>query len=989
MSDDSARIVRFWHAVEMFSPQQLPKTDAGNYIADFQPANPLPWEPAANLPAPEPGKTWRHEIFAGIYDLGKVRDVLVSEFGEDDPEAAPAHGHSALFACTVDAGGYLIEESAVLSACAWAVGQVVRSNKTLTGFHQDALGYAEDLRKLAGVGENSAPLSGSALHRFTAGLADRLGVTDRLQPRDIRISSYEISVDHAEDPPGQQPFLNSHVADDLAFIAAAVDRGEAGTALIQYLSARTHPARTDVRKEPLAVRQGCDPDRIPAGRWVTDIARPLVLSQQFAVNQIMRTLGNAPGLFAVTGPPGTGKTTVLRDVIAAIVVGRAIEIARLPSPGAAFTIPSESWQTPDHQHTITPLSPGLTGFEIVVASAAAGGPGQFDADDGEIQGPDGIDDLWRNAARLGNQPNRGMLDVLRPGADPLSDWRGAVASFDRALSRVKALSDERSVVSRSITQLSATEQDLARASTSLATATVLREELEARWPGTDEQLRVAQERCQLAGATVAAHRAGKPGLFAFPSARHRAARRAWDAEHAELRGRLVVASRQQDEALRTAQDLANQLARTRREEEGARDTRDRLTREADGLRAQVTHARQRWGGHVPDGPDYAETGKAAAIERREKSAPWADAEFTTARTELFLAALALHKALILAEAARFRQNLGALMDILDGKGRPSDTATLAAWQTFFLLVPVMSTTLTSFARLSGGLGRESLGWLFIDEAGQAPPQYAVGALWRTRRAVIVGDPRQLKPAVMLPWGGQRTLLSEFGVSEQWAPSQTSVQQVAGRLAEHGTALPTAESEEPLWAGTPLRVHRRCDRPIFDISNQIAYDGLMVFGTPERPPFGGREDMWCDIRSTTSDGHWIPAEGTMLGTVLAQLRDDGVPAARIRVISPFRVVAGHARTVHESVFPEVSERDRDNWVGTVHTVRGKEADVVILILGGDPDHPGARRFAAGEPNLLNVAVSRARRRLYVIGNLDSWGAEPFFNVLATRIPAWRA
>jgi hypothetical protein len=46
--------------------------------------------------------------------------------------------------------------------------------------------------------------------------------------------------------------------------------------------------------------------------------------------------------------------------------------------------------------------------------------------------------------------------------------------------------------------------------------------------------------------------------------------------------------------------------------------------------------------------------------------------------ELFLAALALHRALILAEARTFRRNLNALMDILGGKGRPSDAQTLAA-----------------------------------------------------------------------------------------------------------------------------------------------------------------------------------------------------------------------------------------------------------------------------------------------------------------------
>ncbi len=186
---------------------------------------------------------------------------------------------------------------------------------------------------------------------------------------------------------------------------------------------------------------------------------------------------------------------------------------------------------------------------------------------------------------------------------------------------------------------------------------------------------------------------------------------------------------------------------------------------------------------------------------------------------------------------------------MTAKGQPSNAATLAAWQTFFLVVPVASTTFASLDKLFVGLGRESLGWLFVDEAGQAPPQYAVGALWRARRAVIVGDPLQLKPVVTLPWGGQRALLSEFGVDEQWAPSRTSVQQVADRLAEHGTTLPGPASDEPVWVGTPLRVHRRCDRPMFVISNQIAYDGLMVFGTPDRPAFGGR-DVWCHITSAT-------------------------------------------------------------------------------------------------------------------------------------------
>jgi len=58
MPDNPARIVCFWHAVEMFSPQQLSKTDAKDNVADFRPDDPMPWEPARKR-RPEAGKVCR------------------------------------------------------------------------------------------------------------------------------------------------------------------------------------------------------------------------------------------------------------------------------------------------------------------------------------------------------------------------------------------------------------------------------------------------------------------------------------------------------------------------------------------------------------------------------------------------------------------------------------------------------------------------------------------------------------------------------------------------------------------------------------------------------------------------------------------------------------------------------------------------------------------------------------------------------------------
>ena len=86
----------------------------------------------------------------------------------------------------------------------------------------------------------------------------------------------------------------------------------------------------DVRSEPLVVRDGCSPDRIPAGRWPSDGS--LVRSEQFAVNEAIAQRG----LFAVHAPPGTGVAEVFGDLVAAIITERARSIAELPGPAAAF-----------------------------------------------------------------------------------------------------------------------------------------------------------------------------------------------------------------------------------------------------------------------------------------------------------------------------------------------------------------------------------------------------------------------------------------------------------------------------------------------------------------------------------------------------------------------------------------------------------------------------------------------------------------------------
>ena len=69
--------------------------------------------------------------------------------------------------------------------------------------------------------------------------------------------------------------------------------------------------------------------------------------------------------------------------------------------------------------------------------------------------------------------------------------------------------------------------------------------------------------------------------------------------------------------------------------------------------------------------------------------------------------------------------------------------------------------------------------MLIDEAGQALPQAAVGALMRTRRAVVVGDPVQIEPVVVLPDTLTETICRRFGVDpDRFNAPAASVQTLA-------------------------------------------------------------------------------------------------------------------------------------------------------------------------------------------------------------------
>jgi hypothetical protein len=135
--------------------------------------------------------------------------------------------------------------------------------------------------------------------------------------------------------------------------------------------------------------------------------------------------------------------------------------------------------------------------------------------------------------------------------------------------------------------------------------------------------------------------------------------------------------------------------------------------------------------------------------------PWFTEHYNREREKLFLYACKLHKEFVISSKS-FRQNVINLLiawDMYDDcDERMSEKDRIDAFpaliQNVFLITPVISTTFASAQTFLRDIKRPgTLGTLIVDEAGQAQPQMAVGALMRCRRAIIVGDPKQIEPVV--------------------------------------------------------------------------------------------------------------------------------------------------------------------------------------------------------------------------------------------------
>jgi Cdc6-like AAA superfamily ATPase len=278
---------------------------------------------------------------------------------------------------------------------------------------------------------------------------------------------------------------------------------------------------------------------------------------------------------------------------------------------------------------------------------------------------------------------------------------------------------------------------------------------------------------------------------------------------------------------------------------------------------------------------------------------------------------------------------------------------------------VVLATLTSLdARAFQG---RRFGLAVIDEATQALEPATYLALLRADRAVLAGDHLQLPPTVL----SAAAQAGGLGISlfERLADAAGGRARVTLSEQHRMNARIMAFPSEALYGGL-LRAHPAvADRALDDAP-------LVLIDTAGR---GFEEEI-----PEGSDSRQNPGEAELAAREAERLLGLGLPPGELAVISPYDAQVQRLRALLADRLEAGVEVD------TVDGFQGREKDAVIVsLVRSNPD--GEVGFLA-DVRRMNVAITRARKKLVVIGDGATVSRHPFyagFLSFAERHGAWRS
>lgn len=1079
LKNDPQDIISTWIALEALSPQTFNKPEelANNdrQCVTTLSEKYLPWN--QNDKKRQNYKLY-YLIILGTIPLKYATEELIKVFGKNEENNLKTSGNAILAALLVDEKGYLLNEKSIgVSSFAWSLPQALNKKlNELANWSAIETETVDQLTKILNqVNKNGdpAPLNYLILEQAWEWLLNKFDLPHKFVKKPeyvIRVYQY-----YKSKKPPELPLLNSFFLHDLALVDRQLKKQKPiPIALSHYLGKFTHNESIDILNNKRDLEYALAPHFISAARWPSVGGHPLVTLQQAAVNLVRKQLAGKEGLVAVNGPPGTGKTTLLRDIIVASVIDRVTAMCKFDDPNMAFIKTGKNKSVGKGFFHLYTLSENLKGHEVVVASnnnkavenismelpalkaidncyaekinyfksisdkLFSSKKSQLDNSETLDETNEQIETWGLITAVLGNSANRSAFQK--------TFWNDRENSFQTYLKAVKGnnLTIEETSKDGKITRRQPTiiQQENPPTSFDLALKewkraktkfTHLKQEIESQlhnlseirqqWHTLlkvildikkqnnlivemDEKYDLLSREVKNIQATIAEsekqkgqmdlelalHKKMHPGFFAKLLRRQNwklwlsewQVKQRWQQSfNKEIQHKLA----EQTKLRQSQQELQTEINQQKQE-------LSRLIKHKQQLDNLIETAKLKYGDKIVDQEYLSDE-----HEKLHQRSPWITKELHKKREELFIAGLEAQRAFIGCAAKQYQHNLSFFIDLLNNELSAEYNEYIPdIWATFFSVIPVISTTFASVSSMFRTLSQETIGWLLIDEAGQALPQASVGAIFRAKRVVVVGDPLQIQPIVPLPQELNHEICTYFNVNESiWTAPSASTQTLSDKASLYQSQY--ENTEESPKVGLPLLVHRRCQNPMFTISNMVAYQGKMVHAVPQQPldeitSLIGTS-CWFNIDGE-ADSKWSPEEGEFALKLLTKIVSAVSLPPDIFIITPFRDVAFSFKRMlknNKSFFNLLNILDEklintwlDNNIGTVHTFQGREAEIVIFMLGApNSNQLGARKWATNSPNIINVAVSRAKRYLYVIGSYGAWSNIGYARDLANNLP----
>mgnify|MGYP003372601656 CR=1 FL=1 len=261
------------------------------------------------------------------------------------------------------------------------------------------------------------------------------------------------------------------------------------------------------------------------------------------------------------------------------------------------------------------------------------------------------------------------------------------------------------------------------------------------------------------------------------------------------------------------------------------------------------------------------------------------------------------------------------------------------------IFPMIATTCISAHRL--GEPEPMFDMVIMDEASQCNTAVSLVPIVRGESLMLVGDPQQLNPVILLSDAVNEKLKKRYAVADEYDYRKNSI---------YKTYLACdAVSDEIL-----LHNHYRCHKSIIEFNNRKYYNSKLKIKSEsvgdEPLSYVDMTDAFADYKNTA------PAEAREIARYAAEHRDKS-----IGVITPF--------VNQKKLIEEELKRAGVTGVtcGTVHAFQGDEKDVVLFSTAiTDQTQAGTYEWLKNNKELINVATSRAKEQLILLSsarNLD--------------------